>query len=347
MAAPRPSSTRFVLVSADEQAILADLHAEPEWPRQDVVELARTLDAELLSYADLRGASWITRSLARWVGKPVALAWLAFRRGGGFYFANAENVALPLALLLKIRRSATLAFIGHRMTTPLKTRLVRAFGLLKHVRVVFCYSPQQESHLVQRLGLPVDRVRRIHFQVDQEFFAPGPVPAPGTGVLSVGRDIPVTVVASSPWSSRADQTANRTIPANVTIRRNLSSTELRELYRRAAVVVVPLVNVDWPAGVTALLEAQACSRPVVVSASDGLVDSIDPGTAVVVPCADPGALRDAVLRLVDGHGEAAALGERGRTAVMRARTLAHWVDTIARACGAAGPRPHDDQGAAG
>ena len=336
-----------MLVSADERAIVDALHTETEWPRQDVVELARALDAELLSYSDLRQASWFTRALARWVGKPVALAWLAFRKRGTFYFANAENTALPLALLLKMRPASTLAFIGHRLTTPLKTRLIRVFNLLHHADVVFCYSGLQERYIIDRLRFPADRVRRIPFQVDERFFTPSAGPTAGDGVVSVGREmrdyptllaaldgtgVPVTIVASSPWSKRADRTANRTIPENVTIRRNLSSGALRELYRTAAVVVLPLVNVDFPAGITALLEAQACGRPVVASASAGLVDVFEPGSVVVVPCNDPVALRTAVLQLIERPGEAALLAERAREAVLRDRTLARWVSRIAESC---------------
>lgn len=338
---------RFVLVSADERAILDALHAESEWPRQDVVELARALDAELLSYSDLPQASWFTRALARWAGKPVALAWLAFRRGGTFYFANAENTALPLALLLKMRPEATLAFIGHRLTTPLKTRLIRTFNLLRHADLVFCYSRLQERFIVDRLAFPADRVRQIPFQVDERFFTPSTGPAAGQGVVSVGREmrdyptlfaalegtgVPVTVVASSPWSKRADETANRTIPENVTIRRNLSNQALRELYRNTAVVVLPLVNVDFPAGITALLEAQACGRPVVASASEGIVDAFEPGSVVAVPCADPAALRAAVLELIERPDQAAVLAARARDSVLRDRTLARWVARIAQSC---------------
>jgi hypothetical protein len=329
---------RFVLVSADEGAILDALHAESEWPRQDVVELARVLDAELLSYSDLREAR---------VAKPVALAWLAFRKGGTDYFANAENTALPLALLLKMRPAATLAFAGHRLTTPLKTCLIRVFNLLRRVDVVFCYGGLQERHIIDRLGFPAERVRQIPFQVDERFFSPSAEPTTGSGVVSVGlemRDyptlftalggtgVPVTVVASSPWSKRADWTAHRRIPENVSVRRNVSNQSLREFYRNAAVVVVPLVNVDFPAGITALLEAQACGRPVVVSASKGILDALEPGSVVVVPCNDPVALRTAVLQLIERPGEAARLAERGREGVLRDRTLAKWVSRIAERC---------------
>jgi len=338
---------RFVLVSADEQAILDALHAEAEWPRQDVVELARALDAELLSYTDLRDASMFTRGLARWVSKPVALAWLAFRRRGTFYFANAENTAIPLALLLKLRPAARLAFIGHRLTTPLKTRLIRAFNLLRQAHVVFCYSALQEGHIVDRLAFPADRVRLIPFQVDERFFTPSAEPTVGRGVVSVGREmrdyptlfaalegtgVPVTVVASSPWSKRADETANRALPPNVTIRRNLSHQALRELYREAAVSVLPLMNVDFPAGITALLEAQACGRPVVATASPGIVDAVEPGSAVMVPCGDALALKTAVLQLIERPEEAALLAQRARDSILPDRTLASWVSRIVASC---------------
>ena len=347
MSPRRGRPLRFVLVSADEQAIVDALHAEPESPRQDVVELARALDAELLSYSDLKQASWFTRTLARWAGQPIALAWLAFRKGGTFYFGNAENTALPLALLLKMRPAATMAFIGHRLTTPMKTRLIRIFNLLRHVDVVFVYSALQARHLIERFGFPADRVRQIPFQVDDRFFTPSAGPTAGRGVVSVGREmrdyptlfaalggtnVPVTVVASSPWSNRADETANRAIPENVTIRRNLSNLALRELYRNAAVVVLPLANVDFPAGITALLEAQACGRPVVVSASAGIIDAVEPDSAVTVPCEDPNALRRAVLRLIEQPGEAALLAERARAAVLRDCTLARWISRIGEGC---------------
>jgi glycosyltransferase involved in cell wall biosynthesis len=353
-------STRFVVVSADERAILDRLCAEAEWPRQDVVELAQALDAELLSYSDLRGASWIIRFLARCAGKPVALAWLAFRKGGNFYFANAENTALPLALLLKLRPHSTLAFCGHRLTTWFKTRVVKLFNLLDQVDVVFCYGRVQERHLLDVLGMPADRVRRIEFQVDERFFAPAAAPVAGTGVVSVGREmrdyatllaalgdtaLPVTIVASSPWSRRRDRTHNATIPANVKILRGVSNGMLRELYRNAAVAVVPLANVDFAAGITALFEANACGRPVVVTASEGIADALHPDSVVAVPCRDADALRAAVLRLIERPDEAAKLGERGRDRTLRERTLARWVSGIVRECGEAHRRKQEREAA--
>ncbi len=344
---------RFVVVTAEVEAVLNRLKGETESPRQDFVELAKALDAQLLSFSDVPRGSAFTRLLAKVAGKAVALAWLAFWKGGNFYFVTAENTTLPLALLLKFRRGVTLGLIGHRITTPQKSRMLRVFQLFNQIGAMVCYSRQQEKFAQEQLGVPAEKVRRIAFQVDEKFFTPAAQPGPGRGVVAVGRelrdyptlfkalentDVPVTVVASSPWSKRSDQTADRQVPANVTLRKGLSSVELRELYRNAAVVVVPLMNVDWPAGVTSLFEAQACGRPVVISASEGILDSLDEGAAVRVPCGDAQALREAVLRLIANPAEAAAIAAKGRASALQERTLDQFVARITETCRAAEAR---------
>ena len=123
------------------------------------------------------------------------------------------------------------------------------------------------------------------------------------------------------------------MPPNVTLRKGLSSEDLRELYRGAAVVAVPLMNVDWPAGVTSLLEAQACGRPVV-----GILDSFDPGSVVTVPCGDAAAMRAAIQRLIANPAEAEALGRAGRESALRDRTIDRFVARIAESCRAAEAR---------
>lgn len=337
---------RFVLVTADVEVVLNRLQGELESPRQDFLELARALDAEILSFSDISRGSWFTRLLQKWAGNAVALAWLGFVRGGTFYFVTAENTALPLAMLLKFRSGTTLVFIGHRLTTPIKSWMVKISRPFNEISAILCYSRQQVQ-FAGRLGFPAEKVHHVAFQVDEKFFSPLDKFEPGKGVVSVGRElrdyptlfqameeteIPVTVVASSPWSKREDQTRQRAIPGNVALRKGLSSAELRELYREAAVVAVPLMNVDWPAGVTSLFEAQACGRPVIVSASEGILDSLDAGAALTVPCGDPKALREAVMHLIDNPDEAASIAVTGLKSVLRARTLDQFVTRITDIC---------------
>ncbi len=49
---------------------------------------------------------------------------------------------------------------------------------------------------------------------------------------------------------------------HVTVHRQLPHSALRDLYARARVVVVPLEDVDYDAGVTVITEALAMAKPV-------------------------------------------------------------------------------------
>jgi glycosyltransferase involved in cell wall biosynthesis len=345
---PRKPS-RFVVLTDDADAVLERLGREGKAPRRDFVEFARLLGAEVLSLSDVRRAprTSVTHLIARTAGEPAALAWLAARRGGTSYLTLSEDVGLPLAALLRARPSTSLVIISHRLAAPSKQALIRTLGLFASIGVLLCLNREQERIALEELRCPREKLRCVPFQVDDQFFSPDPEGAPPTGgVVSVGRElrdyptlfaavegtgIPVTVVASSPWSKREDQTRNRQIPANVTLRKGLTMEELRDLYRRASLVVVPVEDVDYPAGVTSLFEAQATAKPVVVTASKGLVDSVEPGTARLVPCGDVGAMREAIQSLLAHPEEAAEMGRRGREAVARDKSLDLYAARVERA----------------
>jgi len=346
---PSSGGGRYLLVTADTDRIVERLEREGTHPRQDFAELARVLDARILSFSDLdREASPLLRLVRRALGPAAALALHGYRKKGSFYFTTAESAGMALALLLKLRRGVTHVMIGHRISAPKKLPFLRLLRIFERIDAMVCYSRSQAGFARDRLGVPAHKLHRIDFQVDERFFTPGP-PGPRTGgVLSVGRelrdyptlfraveglDLPCTVVASSPWSRRRDQTRNRPLPANVTLRSGLSYEALRELYREARFVVVPLQDVDSPAGVTSILEAQATGRPVIVSRSPGILDSIDPGrTAVTVPCGDAAALRRAVERMRDDPGKAEVLGAEAREEVLQGKTLDHFLERIRVVC---------------
>jgi glycosyltransferase involved in cell wall biosynthesis len=337
------------VVTADTEAIEERLAQEKEVPRQDFHELACALEARIVSYSHLgREAGPVLRLIGRFVGRGVALALLAFRRKGTFYFTTAENAGLPLAFLLKFRPAASHAMIGHKISASKKRLVTKWLGLFNHIDRAICYSEAQLDYARDYLDVPEEKLRRIEFQVDANFYAPGEGDA-GTGVVSVGRelrdyrtlfeavrgtDIPVTVVASSPWSKRADQTERCPIPDNVTLRKDLSYGELRDLYRGCEVVVVPLQDVDSAAGITTILEAQAVGKPVIVSHTPGILDSIEPGVdAVTVPCGDPEALRAAIQEIINHPEKAARLGETAREKVAAEKNIDVFVERIVEICG--------------
>jgi glycosyltransferase involved in cell wall biosynthesis len=146
---------------------------------------------------------------------------------------------------------------------------------------------------------------------------------------------------------------------------------LRDLYARSSVVVVPLDDTDFQAGVTTILEAMAMGKAVVVTHSEGQTDVVEDRRAVTraavprlrptsllrctadqagtviepngfyVPPHDPAALRRAIVYLLDHPAERARLGAAGRRAVEQLLTVDHFAqrlrDLIHEAC-----TPQDD-----
>ena len=143
-----------------------------------------------------------------------------------------------------------------------------------------------------------------------------------------GLPVQVVIAAASPWSKRADTTQGRAIPANVEVRR-FSQHELRQLYGDAQFMVMPLQNVDFQAGVTAILEAMAMKRAVICSRTPGQTDVIVEGeTGLYVPPGDVAALRSAIVHLLEHPDAAHRMGVSGRKRIEQFMSLSHYVQRL-------------------
>jgi glycosyltransferase involved in cell wall biosynthesis len=88
---------------------------------------------------------------------------------------------------------------------------------------------------------------------------------------------------------------------------------LRELYRNARLVVVPLHPTDNPGGITSLFEGMAMAKPVICSIAGATTDYVQHDeTGLLVPPGDPAALQAAIRRLLDNPSEASRLGAAAR-----------------------------------
>jgi glycosyltransferase involved in cell wall biosynthesis len=125
-------------------------------------------------------------------------------------------------------------------------------------------------------------------------------------------------------------------PTSQAVVRQLDHVSLRDLYARAAIVVVPLLPNDFQAGVTTLLEAMAMGKAVVVSATEGQRDIVINGeTGVLVPPGDDGALRAVLARLLADRTERLRLGRNARLAVQERYGLDRYVGSLAASIRAA------------
>jgi glycosyltransferase involved in cell wall biosynthesis len=335
-------------------------------PRADYLELAEAFPADLLDHTEARRTSWFGRVLGRVAGDDVLLAWACFRRRRSYdvVFTDGEQVGMPLAALLWLcRRRPTHVMIVHILSPRKKTVPFRVLRLAKRVDLMFTYASAQRRLIVERLGGRSDQVVLTPFMVDTRYFAPDAVatvarPANGRPlVCSAGlefRDYPtlveaargldadVVLAAASPWSRRRDSSAGVDLPDNVEVRR-LGFADLRTLYADADVVVVPVVETDFQAGITTILEAMAMGKPVICTRTTGQIDTIVDGeTGIYVPPGDPVALRGAIERLLSDPDLAGRLGAAARRwavehadVAVYARRLAGHVDTVAGGGGAA------------
>ncbi|MFT3925208.1 MAG: hypothetical protein QM778_21910 [Myxococcales bacterium] len=162
-----------------ESDIAADRH-----PTMDYDALAKTLRAvpgdqvDLLDYAAVdRDANPLVQAVRKLAGRDVALAVMGFlrRKEHDTLFTNAENVAMPLAMLLKtVARRPRHVTIGHRLSPRKKEVLFRWFKLHRQMDAIFVYASTQRDFARSVIGIPSEIVRLISFHADHRFYRPLP-----------------------------------------------------------------------------------------------------------------------------------------------------------------------------
>jgi glycosyltransferase involved in cell wall biosynthesis len=271
----------------------------------------------------------------------------AGRRLGDFdvVLTDGEHLAAPMGLLLRASRTRPRHLtIGHHLTTPAKRRAFRVLRAHRGIDRIVVHSSRQLELVPEQHGVPASRLALVPYSADAGFWAPREVPEEPL-VVTVGREhrdyrtlaaacdgcpFEVRVAAGSLHSPAATWTRPDTWPAN--FRTGFADRlELRDLYARCGVVVVPLVANDFQAGVTTLVEAMSMGKAVVVTATHGQRDIVVDGeTGVTVPTGDADALRRTILRLLADPAERRRLGANARRVVEREFDVTVYAERLAR-----------------
>jgi glycosyltransferase involved in cell wall biosynthesis len=250
-------------------------------------------------------------------------------------FSDGEHVGIPLAVGLRgTRRKIPHLLIAHRLSSGSKGRLMRRLGHGGMSRILV-HSPRQYDFARHKLGLPESKLAFIPYYADADFWHPLELEEERL-VVSAGREhrdyatlaaacdgIParVFVASGSVHSPRAGVRGPHVWPANFD-HGFAGYPALRELYARASVVVVPVMDTDFQAGVTTVLEAMAMGKAVVTTdvgaqgrvVEDGITGlCVRPGNAVD--------LRGAVEYLLGDERERRRLGRAAREAVLARHTV--------------------------
>jgi glycosyltransferase involved in cell wall biosynthesis len=328
---------------------LKDQIANGREPRLDVFQLAEVLGADMIDFKDAeRSTHPLVRLTARAAGNSAAVALLGFleRRRYDAFLTTGEDIGLPLAALLK----ASLARASHTMVAhtlfPLKKTVFFRFGrVAKQIDCMLVYSTSEERFATQKLGILAEKIRRIAYHADDQFFRPDPRPVEPDLICAAGqllrdydclvdavRDAPVRVqiAAGSPWID-APLNPTRELPKNVTWGR-LNRYDLRELYARSAFAVVPIRQNHYQTGIATILEMMSMGKCVIASKTHGQTDTIRDGeTGVYVPPGDPRALRAAIERLLAHPEEAQRMGQAARRYVEANAGLDLFVERLVEA----------------
>jgi glycosyltransferase involved in cell wall biosynthesis len=330
----------LMLVSADAGD---ELRAEVGAQRRACPDFLRLEERHGVRLLDWSGLG--TRPVGGSIGQSLRHVGSALRQMDqvDVVFSDSERVGLPLALAMRARRRRTPhLMIGHHLGNPRKASFFRVAKVQRRIDRILVHSPNQLDLLHDQLGLADDQIKVVPYGVDTEFWDDPGAREDGDLVASAGREhrdyrLLVEAVGGRCRLFMADASAHnahaqRSLPEQLphgAQRRGLGLLELRQLYGRASIVVVPLLATSYPFGITTLLEAMSMGKAVVVSDTEGLRGVIDNGrTGLVVPPGDGTALRDAVLGLLDDPRARARLGAAARKEAVLRFGLNQFVDAL-------------------
>jgi len=273
---------------------------------------------------------------------------------GDVIFATGEDVGLPMAATFGYERlRPRLVVFAHNVDRPRARLAAQLFRCKANVDLWLTNAKPQFEYLVRTFG--PDRVRMVPEQTDTRFFRPGRGAKEGTRPLiaAVGlerRDyrtlaeatarleVDVAISAFSRDATVIRELFPPQLPANMTCR-FYAWPELLQLYRSADLVVVPLVENRFCAGLTAVLEALACQRPVIVSRTSGLASLCEEGVTYAVPAQHAAGLPTGIQHMLENPHVAQELAARGYEWVQRGHTPRHWVNSIVDALTSLSPGP--------
>lgn len=310
-------------------AYLIDAHQSPRFEYN--VFLSRN-EADTITMDDLeRGRSLWTKWWRR-VDKPFfALSALTHERVLKYdaVITSGEDVGIPIGIGAMMDALTVPIYIithGSFFGSPKFRAVCRLFRRMPNIHFL-CLSESLRQRLIA-LGIPQDRAHNAGYGVDTDFFAPrSSTEAPvivsaGTAardyvtLVEASRDlgIDVKIAASSRWHTLSTEIDGNELPKHVEARSYGNYMGLRDLYARAAFVVVPLFPAVHACGYAVIAEAMAMGKAVIVSRTDSPSDFVVDGeTGFYVAPGNVTELRDKMQTLLESPDRAAAMGAAARS----------------------------------
>ncbi len=263
-------------------------------------------------------------------------------------FCGGPDVGIPIATLCGAKRNRPkIVVFMQNLNRPRGRLALKLFGMAERIDLFLTCTPPQSEFLRRYLNLPENRVCLIPEQTDIKFFTPGPTSPDNRRPLIVSGglekrdyktlakatedlDVDLKICAASPNAKVKARSFPKVMPSNMSCQ-FYDWLELRQLYRNADVVALSVFDNDYSAGLTTLLEAMACRRPIVSTRVPGLVDElVSAGIITGVEPGDSTGMRQAIIELLNNPQKAAEQAQRGYELVLKHHANHHYVETLAK-----------------
>jgi glycosyltransferase involved in cell wall biosynthesis len=278
--------------------------------------------------------------------------WAAARKlsqqvsSGDMIYCTGEDIGIPVAVLCSTKRDRPkIVVFFHNIDRPRGRVASKLFGLANRIDLFVTNARCQYNFLRDHLGVPENRLYMLPEQTDTKFFTPGatspdkrrPTIA-STGLekrdykilAEATKDLDVDVKISS-FSKDAVVLARafpETMPENMSSR-FYEWPDLVQLYRDADLVAVTLADNKFCAGLTSMMEAMACLRPVIITRTEGLVEYLaPPGIVTTVNPGDVAGLQEAIVHLLKNAQEAESQAQRGYEMVVNHHNSEGYIDAL-------------------
>ena len=331
-------------------------------PRIDMVELESRFDVPAYGFDWLENphGSRLTHFLGRIYPNQahlLALQAILVLKDTDVLYATGENVGLPLAILLRLARKKRPRLIlrleqpTYGRTRPRRWiyRAIYRFGMPRvdltmcrthsHVDLLkswgadekkITFDPETTDTRFFNLENPVATVDSFQLPARPYIVSAGLEMRDYDTLIEAVDGLPIQVVigAGSPWSKMDYEHRADALPRNVMVS-SFTPIEMRELYRGAELVVVPVMPTLRACGMNVILEAWAMQKPVVASSTDGLSSYMADGTTGLF--AEPQNaedLREKIIYAMSHPGEARAWGMNGWQRVNTELNLECYLDEV-------------------
>lgn len=258
--------------------------------------------------------------------------WLLLPKLKGYDAVVATTTGIAFALAFwKILYRLSFPVVGIMtavLNYPMNYSRIRLSRLCFRKMDVHLFGEGELVPISEKYGLKADELTVNYFGVDTRFWNNDPEVADEGYLLSVGNDamrdfstlLEAAKLVDRPLYIVTRREITGDIPDNVTIikgawhSRELDDIALRDMYRKAFAVIVPLHESFQPSGQSVTLQAMACEKPVIVTKTAGLWDHTNLKHRENLLFVEPGEPQEIVDCLTLLHNKSTGSKELGREA---------------------------------